>query len=91
MNNMSYATSELKTVQVSCNTDTAADNYDEFDSFADDMDAMGMKVEELQPTSTFNVWVQKIGTPLVMKYLVLKTYLRDFCFWMVGLKPQPKK
>lgn len=66
-------------------------SYDEFDSFADDMITMDIKVEEPEPTSTLNLWIQKIGTPIMMKYLALKAYMRDLCYWAVGIKNKSKK
>ena len=64
-------------------------NYDDFDTLADDMVNMGVRAEEPQPLSTIDSWTQKIGSPIIMKYVLIKEYLRNWCYFMIGVKKYP--
>lgn len=59
---------------------------DDFDAMAQDMEDMGVAADEPKPLSTVDRWVQQICSPVIMKYVLLKGYMRDWCYWMVGVK-----
>lgn len=61
-------------------------DYDAFDAMADDMVDRGVVQDELKPLSTFDRWAQSICSPIIMKYVLLKGYLREWGYWILGVK-----
>lgn len=50
---------------------------DEFDSLSDSMTKSGMPLEVPKPVSDFQYWVRRLGSPLLLKYLAFKTYIKN--------------
>ena len=67
-------------------SDAMPTDYDDFDSLANDMVDMGVVAEEPKPISTIDRWVQQLCSPIIMKYVLLKGYMRNWCYWIVGVK-----
>lgn len=83
VNQLGFANKETQSVQSNQSEKT---NYDDFDALADDMVDMGVVPDEPKPLSTIDRWVQQICSPIIMKYVLLKGYMRDWGYWMIGVK-----
>lgn len=53
------------------------DDRDEFDTMSDNMTKSGMPLEAPKPVSDFQYWVRRLGSPFLLKYLAVKTYIRS--------------
>ena len=80
---VSFAVSDAQIIQCSASKMT---DYDDFDALADDMVDRGVTRDEPKPLSTIDRWVQSICSPVIMKYVLLKGYMRDWGYWMIGVK-----
>ena len=79
----SCAVNETSSVQ---STESNSTDYDAFDAMADEMVDRGITQDEPKPLSTIDRWVQSICSPIIMKYVLLKGYMRDWGYWMIGVK-----
>lgn len=62
------------------NSMASADNsqgYDEYDIEVEDMDRRHVPAEVPQPVSNFQYWVRRLGSPILLKYLVIKVYIKN--------------
>ena len=73
------------TMQESSSVTAPTNNYDEFDSLAEDMVDSGIAIEEPKQPSLVDRWVQQLCSPLIMRYVAAKGYLRQWCYWMIGV------
>lgn len=83
ISSVSYAANETLPIQ-SQQQDSIG--YDDFDAMADDMVDRGITQDELKPLSTVDRWMQGICSPIIMRYVLLKRYMRDWGYWMIGVK-----
>lgn len=65
-----------------------SEEYDEFDSIADDMSRDGIVVEQPQPVSNFQFWLRRIGSPIVLKFLACKASAKNWWSWMTRSQPK---
>lgn len=84
LSSISYADSVV-TMQQSSNITTSASNYDEFDSLAEDMVDSGIPIEEPKQLSCVDRWIQALCSPIIMRYVAVKGYMRQWCYWMIGV------
>lgn len=81
------ATEIVENVQsTQASRETEPTNFDDFDSLAENMVDMGVIAEAPKPMSTIDRWVQQLCSPIIMKYVALKGYLRNWGYWMIGIK-----
>lgn len=69
------------------NSMAGADNsegYDEYDIESEDMDLRNLPPEEPKPVSNFQYWVRRLGSPILLKYLVVKIYIKSLWSRFVG-------
>jgi hypothetical protein len=78
------AIKEAQSADDHISSDATATRDDLFDALADDMVDMGVVADEPKPLSTIDRWVQQICSPIIMKYVVLKGYMREWGYWMIS-------
>lgn len=83
VNSVMFAVQDSPSIQLNS---TDLERYDDFDAMADDMVDMGVVQDEPKQLSTVERWMQAVCSPIIMKYVLLKGYMRQWCYWMVGVK-----
>ena len=66
----------FKDIELHADAD-ASQLYDEYDAESEDMVLKHVPVEEPKPVSTFQYWLRRLGSPLLIKYLAFKVYVRS--------------
>jgi hypothetical protein len=61
-------------------------SYDDFDTLADDIVILGISPQEPEQTSALKEWLQRTCSPLIMKYVLVKGFLRNWCYLVIGVK-----
>lgn len=77
---------QLQPSHLSLNESSVSAVYDDFDTLADDMVDMGVVPEKPEEISLMQYWIQKLCSPIIMKYVLVKGYLRNWCYMLVGVK-----
>lgn len=61
-----------------------SDGYDEYDVEVEDMNLKNVPPQEPKPVSNFQYWVRRLGSPILLKYLVVKVYMKSLWSRFVG-------
>lgn len=66
-------------------------DLNEFDSFADEMVAEGLgETVEIKEPSTFQLWLRRLGGPVVMLYVRMREKMNVAWAWMLAKKKAKK-
>lgn len=69
-----------------------ADERDEFDSMADEMDAHGLtNTIEIKEPSAFQMFIRRVGGPIVMAYVKMREKMSAFWAWLWKRNKNKKK